>query len=195
MLASPVESLQGPMSIDVRFHSDRSLFASERFRLLLERFDTPDGRVERPVIHHPGAVGVIARPDDEQLLLVRQFRYPTRSWTLEVPAGTRAPGEDPARCAARELQEEAGVRAGELVERLRCYPAIGVSDEELILFEARRLEPAAVAPEHGELVAPETVAIAELPALRRQGLICDAKTLLALALIGSFPDRVAGAAC
>jgi hypothetical protein len=65
-----------------------------------ERFATPDGEVVRPVIHHPGAVAVIAQPSRDALVMVRQYRYPVRRWTLEIPAGTRVPGEAPERTAA-----------------------------------------------------------------------------------------------
>ena len=86
--------------------------------------------------------------------------------------------------AARELREEAGFEAARLVEVTRFFAAVGVSDEELILYRAYSLSDVPAAPEHGELVAREIVAVAQLSALRQQGLICDAKTLLACALLG-----------
>lgn len=162
----------------------RSVWRSARFALAVERFATVDGPVERPVIHHPGAVAVIAQPDASSIVLVRQYRYPVRRWTLEIPAGTRVVGEPPAVTAARELHEEAGFEAARLVEITRFFAAVGVSDEELILYRAHGLSEVPPAPEHGELVARETVALADLPRLRREGLICDAKTLIACALLG-----------
>ena len=164
--------------------ASRSLWSSSRFALAAESFATVDGAVVRPVIHHPGAVAVLAQPDPAHLVLVRQFRYPVRRWTLEIPAGTRVPGEPPPVTAGRELREEAGLDAARLVEFMRFFAAIGVSDEEVILYRAHGLSEVPPAPEHGELVAREIVALADLPYLRRQGLICDAKTLLACALVG-----------
>ncbi len=170
---------------DPEFRSARSLFASSRFALAAETFATVDGPVERPVIHHPGAVAVLAQPDPAHLVLVRQYRYAIRRWTLEIPAGTRVPGEPPAVTAARELREEAGYAAARLVEELRFFPAVGVSDEELIVYRAHALSEVPPAPEHGELVARAVVALTELPALRRAGLLCDAKTLIACQLLGA----------
>ncbi len=118
------------------------------------------------------------------VVLVRQFRYPVRRWTLEIPAGTRVTGEPPQVTAGRELREEAGFAAARMVEFTRFFAAIGVSDEEVILYRAYGLVDVPPAPEHGELVARELVALTDLPQLRRQGLICDAKTLLACALLG-----------
>jgi ADP-ribose pyrophosphatase len=164
------------------------VYASSRFSLHEERFATPDGEVQRPVIHHPGAVAIIAQPDPDHLILVRQFRYPIRRWTLEIPAGTRVPGEDPQRTAVRELQEEAGYSCATLTELMRLFPAVGVSDEELIIYRAGALTNVPAAPEHGELVAPLIVACADLPTLLAQGELCDAKTIIALALLGLRVD-------
>jgi 8-oxo-dGTP pyrophosphatase MutT (NUDIX family) len=163
---------------------ERALFASQRFRLVEERWGTPDGEVVRAVIHHPGAVALLAQPDPDHLLLVRQFRYPIRRWTLEVPAGTRQAGEAPETTAARELEEETGWRCGRLHELLRCQVAVGISDEELILYRAEGLHPGQARPDPGELVGPVVVPLRGLPALRAAGEILDAKTLFALALLG-----------
>jgi ADP-ribose pyrophosphatase len=169
---------------DATFVSSEPIFRSDRFDLMRETFTTSDGAVVRPVIHHPGAVALLAQPDPRSLVLVRQYRYPVRRWTLEIPAGTRVVGEAPELTASRELQEEAGYRATRLTELTRFYPAVGVSDEEMILYRAEGLSEVPAAPEHGELVAREVVALADLPALMAAGRLCDAKTLIALALIG-----------
>ena len=90
----------------------------------------------------PGSVLILAQPTPDTLLMVRQYRYPVATWTLEIPAGTLVPDEDPRACATRELAEEAGVRPLRLVERMRFWPAVGLSDEEMILYQAYGLEPA-----------------------------------------------------
>ncbi|MBA3685845.1 MAG: NUDIX hydrolase [Planctomycetes bacterium] len=169
---------------EIAFRGADQLYASERFSLAIERFATPDGEISRPVIHHPGAVAIIAQPEPGTLLLVRQYRYSVRRWTLEIPAGTRNAGEEPRATAARELREEAGYDAAFLDELCRFHPAIGVSDEELIIFRAAALSRVPPAPEPGELVAPEIVALGDLARLTASGEICDAKTLIAFALLG-----------
>jgi ADP-ribose pyrophosphatase len=164
--------------------SSRTCWSSPRFALAEETFATVDGPATRPVIHHPGAVAIIAEPQPGQVLLVRQYRYPIRRWTVEIPAGTRVPGEPPAVTAARELKEEAGLAAARLDEIGRFFPALGVSDEEMIVFRARGLADVPAAPEHGELVSRLVVATSDLARLRACGELCDAKTLLALAWLG-----------
>lgn len=172
------------MTPDPVLTGSQTRWASPRFRLAEETFATADGAVVRPVIHHPGAVAILAQPDAGSVLLVRQFRYPVRRWTVEIPAGTRVPGEHPDATAARELQEEAGIAAARLVRIGSFFPALGVSDEEMILYRAHGLSAVPAAPEHGELVGPLVVPLAGLPALVAAGELCDAKTIIALGLLG-----------
>jgi ADP-ribose pyrophosphatase len=160
------------------------VWRSSRFDMLEESWDTTDGRVVRPVIRHPGAVVILAEPEPGCVLLVRQWRYPVRRWTLEVPAGTRVPGEAPEVTAGRELTEEAGYAADRLVEIMRFFPALGVSDEEMIVYRAEALRPAVGQRDHGELVGRHVVRRDTLSTLLADGSICDGKTLLALALWG-----------
>ena len=183
-LPDPQPELTTSPVLSASFVSSRSIFRSPRFDLLSESFATSDGVVERPVIHHPGAVAILAQPDAGTLVMVRQYRYPIRRWTLEIPAGTRVPGEPAVVTAARELREEAGLTATRLDEVMRFFPAVGVSDEEMILFRAHGLAEVPAAPEHGELIARQDIRMEDLPRLAAAGELCDAKTLIALALLG-----------
>lgn len=169
---------------DIRLLSTTTHYSGPRAAFVSERFATPDGEVERPAAHHPGAVAIIARPDPEHLAMVWQYRYPLRRRVLEIPAGTCEPGEDPQDTARRELGEEAGYAAARLEPRCTFCPSVGISDETMIIYEAFDLQPVAPARERGELISPVLVPLAALAEHRRSGAICDAKTLLALALLG-----------
>jgi len=125
------------------------------------RTDTVDlgkaGQVERDVVIHTGAVGVIALDDQERVLLLRQYRHPVAAYCWEPPAGLLdVEGEDPAETAKRELLEETGYRArtwhvlvdyfnspGGTTESFRCYLAQDleeVSDEEREEGEGEELD-------------------------------------------------------
>jgi 8-oxo-dGTP pyrophosphatase MutT (NUDIX family) len=103
----------------------------------------PDGEVfEREIVHHPGAVAVVAVTSSGAVLLVRQFRTPVGGALLEIPAGTRdVEGEPPEQTALRELAEEVGVRAGRIEELGRFWNSPGFCDEKTILYLATELEP------------------------------------------------------
>lgn len=164
--------------------SSRLVFSHRRAAIEIERWSTADGEVERPVVRLPRCAAVIAQPTAETVVLVRQWRYPVRRWTLEIPAGTCQPGEAPAACARRELAEEAGFMAIALVELFRFTTEHGTGDEEMVLFRASGLAPGRTCPDPGELCLPEIVRLDQLPGLWRSGSIDDAKTILAMAMLG-----------
>lgn len=174
----------GPdLGASVRLLDSQQIHVDERLDVRRSRFATPDGEQERVLVHHPGAVAIVASPAPGQVLLVRQFRYPIQRTILEIPAGTRVPGEAPDATAHRELAEETGYRCQSVTERMRFYPSVGFCDEELIVFTATGLQAGTAAPESGELVQPEAVALSDLDRLVQDGVICDSKTLLALPLM------------
>jgi 8-oxo-dGDP phosphatase len=107
--------------------------------------DLGDGQqVERDVVQHPGAVGIVAVDDDLRVLLVRQYRHPVSAVLWEPPAGLLdIPGEDPLDAAARELFEEAGYRAATWAVLLDVFMSPGGSSESVRLYLARGLTPVA----------------------------------------------------
>lgn len=137
----------------------------------------------RILVHTTGAAGVLALQDGKALF-VRQWRTPLEQETLELPAGKIDPGETPLQAAKRELNEEAKLAADEWAPLTHFYQSAGFSDAQTHLFTARRLHQPAVqrGQDVGEFVAGEWLTLAEAKAAQAQGLICDAKTTLGLAL-------------
>ena len=105
--------------------------------------DLGDGQqVERDVLVHPGAVGIIAVDDDLQVLLLQQYRHPVSAMLWEPPAGLLdVAGEDPLLAAQRELFEEAGYRASSWSVLLDVFMSAGGSSESVRLFLAQDLTP------------------------------------------------------
>ena len=176
--------MQQETAADPTLISSRQVFSHRRAGIEIERWSTADGEIERPVVRLPRCAAVIAQPTPATVVLVRQWRYPVRRWTLEIPAGTCHAGEAPAACARRELIEEAGFTAIALVELFRFTTEHGTGDEEMVLFRASGLTPGRTSPDQGELCMPEIVRLDQLPGLWRSGSIDDAKTILAMAMLG-----------
>ena len=116
-----------------------------RSRLITVRADKvrmPDNQIaEREVVHHPGAVAVLALDDSDRILLIRQYRHPVGRLLWEIPAGLRdVAGEAPYLTAQRELLEEAGYRARDWRVLADYFSSPGYSTERLRVYLARDLE-------------------------------------------------------
>ena len=169
-------------------HSDthllETLLSSETLfegRFLQARRDTvrlPDGAsATREYVVHPGAVVVIPLLDDGRVLLERQYRYPVAQVMTEFPAGTLDPGEEPLRCAQRELLEETGYTARQWAHAGAMHLAIAYSTEIIHIFFARGLQAGERQLDAGEFLDVYSAPAAELLEACRKGQVTDAKTL------------------
>ncbi|MEO6500801.1 MAG: NUDIX hydrolase [Jatrophihabitantaceae bacterium] len=117
----------------------------------------PDGSVaNRDVVVHPGAVAILALDDDDNVVMVRQYRHPVGHELLELPAGLLDVEGEPALTGARrELYEEAALAAADWAVLLDIYNSSGMSDEAIRIYLARGLseigEQDRFAPEHEEI--------------------------------------------
>jgi ADP-ribose pyrophosphatase len=100
------------------------------------------GTVHRELLHHPGAVTVLALDAAERVLMIQQYRHPVRSELWELPAGLLdIAGENPVDAAKRELAEEADLKADRWDLLVDWYNSPGGSDEAVRLFLARDVHP------------------------------------------------------
>jgi ADP-ribose pyrophosphatase len=134
------------------------------------------------IFKHPGASAVVPFLDRENVVLLRQFRHAAGGEIWEVPAGKLDRGEDPLHCAARELEEETGYRAGRFVQTGSILTTPGFTDERIHLFCAYDLVPGRAAPEAHEVLRTEVVPLARALAMIESGEICDGKSIAALFL-------------
>lgn len=165
---------------EIRISGDYA-FRGRLVSVRVDRVRLGDGTEStREVVEHPGAVAILPVLDDGRLALVRQFRYAVGRELLEVPAGTREPGEGPRECAMRELREETGFSSDDVEELTRFFVSPGWCTEELIVYRARNLRAGDAAPERDERLAVVIVAPDDVPALIAAGQIADAKTITAV---------------
>jgi ADP-ribose pyrophosphatase len=141
----------------------------------------PDGReTRREVVEHHGAVAIVPRLDRDTILMIRQYRQAVGETLLEIPAGTLEEGESPDACAARELEEEIGYRAGGLRRMFSQYLAPGYSSEVLHAYFAEDLTPAQGHRDVDEVIEVVPVTTADIEPMILDGRIKDAKTIAAL---------------
>ncbi len=144
---------------------------------------TVDGRTRDTrydLVHHRGAVAVVALDDDGAVALLRQFRYPVGGEIWEIPAGTLEPEESFESCAERELEEEVGARASRWTELATFWTTPGFCDERMRVFLAEGLGEGTRAHEPDEEIEVHRVPFEEALEWAARGKIADAKTLVGL---------------
>ena len=135
----------------------------------------------REVIEHPGGVCVAALTDDNQVLMVRQFRYPYFENVLEIPAGKRdSLNEDPLECGKRELQEETGATAQNFIFLGELYPTPGYCGEIIWLYAASGLTFGSQDTDEDEFLEVEKIPLEKAVEMIMNGEIKDAKTQAAV---------------
>jgi ADP-ribose pyrophosphatase len=149
--------------------------------MVTEEIELPGGRrATLDLIRHPGAAAVVPFLSSDEVLLIRQYRHAAGGEIFEVPAGKLDPGEEPAACARRELEEETGWRAGRLQPLSTLLTTPGFTDERIHLFAAFDLTPGVQ-----ELGPDELIELVPMPFSRAlewvwSGALPDAKSALAL---------------
>lgn len=140
----------------------------------------PDGKsAVREVVEHSGGSTVLCEKDGK-ILLVKQFRYPYKEITLELPAGKLNEGETLEQTAIRELEEEGGIVAGRVKKLFDVYPTPAYTNEIIRIYQAEDIKEGAVNLDEDEFLSAVWVDKKELKRMIDSGEIKDAKTLIAL---------------
>ncbi|OUO91898.1 ADP-ribose pyrophosphatase [Cloacibacillus sp. An23] len=152
-------------------------------RIIDVRVDTvkfPSGseKIREVVLHRP-AVAMLAEDADGGVYLVKQYRHAIDAEIYEIPAGLVEDGEDPACTAARELQEEIGLRPGRLEKIAEMYSSPGFTTEKITLYYAAELAASKLPEDEDEYIKVRRFLPDELDVLVRSGAIRDGKTLAA----------------
>lgn len=139
------------------------------------------GHAYREVVHHHGGVCVLAI-HDHKIILVKQFRYPNKINTLEIPAGKLEKDEDTQYCAFRELEEETSYRAEDMKFIMKFLPSPGYTSEWLYLYEAINIKAVhdALKGDEDEFIDVIEMDLNEAYQKILDGTIVDAKTIIAI---------------
>lgn len=159
----------------------REIYRGRTFNVDIDKVHLPNGEtVELELVHHRGAAAVVPVLDDGTVLMVRQYRYATGGWLLEIPAGKLDNNESPETCAGREAEEEVGYRPGKLEPLGWIWSSPGFADEKIWLYLATGLEEAKQELEHDEILHIERIPFDEAVEKAARGEIHDAKSAVAL---------------
>ena len=139
-----------------------------------------DAVAKREVVEHPGGVCIAALTDADELLFVRQFRYPYQEVILEIPAGKLNRGEDPLPAGQRELKEETGATAAHYESLGQLYPSPGYCGEIIYMYLATGLSFGDMCPDDDEFLEVERLPLQQAVERILSGEIKDAKTQAAV---------------
>ena len=168
------------MGTEVTLSSER-IYEGRVIHLRVDTVRLPDGGLtRREIIEHRGAVALVAVDENDNVLLVRQFRKAAEQDLLEIPAGTLEPGENPLDCAQRELQEETGYRADWIDPLTGFYPCPGYSTEFIHVYVATGLHPSAAEHDDDEDIEVVRTPLNKALEMFGSGEICDAKSIVGL---------------
>lgn len=135
--------------------------------------------VKHEIVEHQGSVAILAIDNDE-VLLVKQYRSPFKSEVLEIPAGIIEFGEKSYEAGLRELQEETGAYTNKLVYLGEVYPSPGYTDEIVHLYFTDQVEIKKPNPDEDEFIKVERVKFSKVLQMIEEGKIVDAKTIIAI---------------
>ena len=151
----------------------------------------PDGKVvDRDLVGYSGAAVVLPVLDDGSVVMIRNYRFAVDERLLELPAGMLEADEDPAICAARELTEETGYRAGRIEALGMFYTGPGTTDERMFAFLATGLTAGPQELEEYEQITLEVLPPDRVRRMILDGTLHDGKSVAALALYWLREEKI-----
>jgi 8-oxo-dGTP pyrophosphatase MutT (NUDIX family) len=169
-----------------RVRGQTTVWTGQLFYVAIAEVETPDGELlQRDIMRHPGAVGVVPLHSDETVTLVRQYRAALDTTMWEIPAGLRDRDDEPAEITARrELSEEAGLATDHLQHLMTFHNSPGATDEAVDIFLATGLSsvPDDRQGTEEQHMTLQRVSLSEAIRMVDGGRITDAKTVIGLLL-------------
>lgn len=166
------------------------VYKGKIFDVAEDTIEIEKGRVTKwDLVLHNGATAIVPMTEENEIILVRQYRNANNTEVLEIPAGKLEKGEDPYHCAIRELEEETGYKAGHMEKICEMFSAIGFSNEKLHLFLAKNLKKGKQHLDEDEYITLEKYPISEAVKMIFSGEIQDSKTIVGILSVYHFLNK------
>lgn len=169
------------MHLDEKTLKSQTVYEGVIFTINHDTVELENGNTAiRDVLLHHGGVCVIPVTDENEIFLVRQFRYPFQKTTTEVPAGKLEKGENHAECGKRELLEETGCICDEYIYLGEMLPTPAYNSEVTYMYMAKGLHFDKQNLDPDEFLDVEKIPLSEAVRLVMDGKITDGKTQIAI---------------
>lgn len=167
------------MDFEEKTMKTEKIYEGKVLNLRIDTVELPDKKYsKREIVEHPGAVAIVALTNQNEIVLVKQYRKAVERELLEIPAGKLEIGEEPKETAIRELKEETGYTSSKIEYLLEFYTSPGFSNEKIYLFWANGLIAGQAEPEKDEYIELVKVKLEDLIDMIDKGEIIDSKTII-----------------
>lgn len=157
------------------------IYEGKILNLRVDTIELPDKRYsKREVVEHSGGVGVVAITEDDEIILVNQYRKAVNKALLEIPAGKLELNEQPKETAIRELKEETGYSCEEASFLANFFPTPGYCSEKIHIFFAKGLEAGDQDLDENEIIDVIKIPFDEAYEKVLNGEIVDGKTIIGI---------------
>ena len=179
------------MNLDEKKVKSNLLYDGRIIKLYNDQILLPNEKTAfREYVKHPGGVCVVPITEENEILLVRQYRYPYSKQVVEIPAGKRDSAfEETLEGGKRELKEELGVEAENFFFLGEFYPTPGYTDEVIYMYAATGLSFSESSPDEDEFVKAEKYPLDTLVQMIMSGQIKDGKTQAAVLKVKYLKDK------
>lgn len=169
------------MKLTEKTLSSKNIFKGKILDITLDDVELPDGKKsKREVVNHPGGVAVAALDEENNLIFVKQFRYPYKEVVLELPAGKLEKGSTPLENGKRELFEETGAEGYSYISLGQIYPSPGYTSEVIHLYACKIKTMSENRLDDGEFLNIEKIPLDTAVEMVLNNRIPDAKTQIAV---------------
>ena len=169
------------MHLEEKTLTSETVYEGPIFTITHDTVELENGKTAvRDVLLHHGGVCVLPITDNNEVLLVKQLRYPFRTVTVEAPAGKLEKGEDHAECGRRELLEETGCTCSEYTFLGQMLPTPAYNSEITYMYLARGLSFDKQSLDPDEFLDVVKMPLSEALSLVMDGTIRDGKTQIVL---------------
>lgn len=163
------------------------VFNGKIIKVKCDEISLPDGNTAfREVVLRGDATAIVPIDEDNNVILVKQYRHPAKDIVFEIPAGMMEEGEDPEICAIRELEEETSFKAEKLEHMISIYPSIGICTEKIHIFLAKNLKKGQFNFDDDEFIEVVKMPIDKAIDMIYSGNIIDSKTVCGLLACRKF---------
>lgn len=169
------------MNFSEKTLTSKTVYDGKIFTVKSDTASLMDGTtVNREIICHSGGVGVLAIDENQDVILVKQFRYGAQAETIEIPAGKFEADESPIDCAKRELLEETGYITKNIISLGTILPTPAYCSEKIYIYFAKDLISSEQSLDEGEFLEIIKIPFDTAYEMVQNGEITDAKTVVAI---------------